>query len=53
MRTDSNGNMIDKNGNVVMYKKSSYFNSDDSFTLKYGEFGFDEEGNLISTPDRD
>ncbi len=32
-----------------MYKKSSYFNSDDSFTLKYGEFGFDEEGNLIST----
>ncbi len=47
MRTDSSGNMIDKNGNVVMYKKSSYFNSDDSFTLKYGEFGFDEEGNLI------
>ena len=36
-----------QNGNVVMYKKSSYFNSDDSFTLKYGEFGFDEEGNLI------
>ncbi len=47
MRTDSSGNMIDSNGNIIMYKKSSYFNSDGSFSLKDGEYSFDDDGNLI------
>ena len=47
MRTDSSGNMVDSKGNIIMYKKSSYFNSDDSFSLQNGEYSFDDEGNLI------
>lgn len=46
-RRDRSGNIISSSGSVLMYQKSSYFNSDDTFTLSSDEFTFDESGNLV------
>lgn len=46
-RRDSSGNIVNSSGSVLMYQKSSYFNSDDTFTLSSDEFTFDESGNLV------
>lgn len=47
MNTDKNGNVLDANKNIAMYKRGTYFDADGSFTLRSGEFDFDADGNLV------
>lgn len=46
-RRDRSGNIVNSSGSVMLYRKSSYFNSDDTFTLTSDEFEFDGSGNLV------
>jgi len=42
---DNNGNVIDNDGNILLYKYSNIFNSDGSFTLR--ESDYSKDGNDI------
>lgn len=44
---DRSGNILNSNGNIMLYSKSSYFNDDDSFTIGPDEYTMGDEGNLV------
>ena len=45
-RKDSNGNIIDENGNVVLYSYSNYITSKGYFRLKSSEYEWNDDGSL-------
>jgi len=44
---DKNGNIINKSGNILMYKYSNFFNSEKHFILTSDEYYKESSGNLI------
>ncbi|MBR5230296.1 MAG: transglycosylase domain-containing protein [Firmicutes bacterium] len=45
-RKDSDGNILDENGNVLLHKYSNYIDSDGFFKLKSSEYQWNEDGSL-------
>ncbi len=46
LRTDSDGNLLNTDGNTLLRSSSYYFDDQDRFTLKNGEYSFDSKGNM-------
>lgn len=49
---DSDGNILSKEGETLLYDYDDYFDSDYVFTLKKNEFKFDKSGNMILKADK-
>ncbi|MCQ2551046.1 MAG: transglycosylase domain-containing protein [Clostridia bacterium] len=47
IRTNSQGNVLDANGNVSLYAYSNYFNSKGKFIFKKNEYKWLDNGNLM------
>lgn len=45
-KKDSEGNAINSTGSIMLYSQSNFFESDGSFLVREGEYGFDDYGNL-------
>lgn len=45
--TDSNGNLLNDNGNLMLYKYSNYFNDSGKFVLKKNEFKKKGNGDIL------
>jgi len=43
---DSSGNAINSDGNIMLYNMNTFFESDGSFALEPGQYGYDDYGNL-------
>lgn len=46
MRHDSNKNILNSKGKILLYNKATYFNADGSFTLHPDEYTMQENGSL-------
>lgn len=46
IKTNSKGNVLDANGNEVLYAYKNYFNSDGEFVFKKGEYKWQDDGSL-------
>ncbi len=46
IRRDSSGNIIGSDGRIMLYDKSNYFDGENRFVIKAGEYGYDDAGNL-------
>ena len=49
---DAAGNILGKNGKVLLYAYENYFNEDGVFSLTPDEYGFDDQGNLLLFKDK-
>lgn len=47
LRRDSKGNILGSNGNILMYNRYTYFNDDESFTLKSDEYEMRGNGDMV------
>ncbi len=46
LNKDKSGNVRDKSNRILLYNKNSYFNNDDSFTIKSDEYRKNTDGSL-------
>jgi len=46
LNKDKSGNVRDKKNRILLYNKSAYFNRDNSFTIKSGEYQKNSDGSL-------
>ena len=45
-RTNSSGDLLDDSGKIMLYDYSHYFNDNDEFTLKSGEYTMESDGSM-------
>ncbi|MBR5001690.1 MAG: PBP1A family penicillin-binding protein, partial [Firmicutes bacterium] len=46
LNKDKNGNILNANGNVLLYKKATYFDSEGDFNLSPSEYQWNSDGSL-------
>ncbi|MBQ8590819.1 MAG: PBP1A family penicillin-binding protein [Firmicutes bacterium] len=46
LNKDKNGNILNANGNVLLYKKATYFDSEGNFVLAPSEYQWNSDGSL-------
>lgn len=46
LNKDKNGNILNANGNVLLYKKATYFDSEGNFNLSPSEYQWNSDGSL-------
>ena len=46
LNKDKNGNILNANGNVLLYKKATYFDSEGNFVLSPSEYQWNADGSL-------
>ncbi len=46
VRRNSDGDILNENGNIMLYDYSHYFNDDDEFTLESDEYEMNSDGSM-------
>lgn len=46
LKKDKSGNILNSNGNILLYNKANYFNSEGSFVLSPDEYRWNSDGSL-------